>query len=93
VELSIVDKKYTWYKANESAKTILDKVFIYEEWLKKWPMSKQHIQLRVVSENCTIVVKSMVKDWGLKPFRTIDAWLLEHGFKVWVNDKWKSYLV
>jgi len=56
-------------------------------------MCKQYVQPRVVSDHCDIVVKSLVKDWGPKPFRTIDAWLKEPGFKELVQEKWSSYVV
>ena len=36
------------------------------------------------------MAKSWVKDWGPKPFKTIDAWLLEPGFKDLVKGKWNS---
>jgi len=58
-----------------------------------WPMSKQYVQPRVVLDHCTLVVKSMVKDWGPKPFRSIDAWLLELGFKEWVSNRWNSFSI
>jgi len=35
----------------------------------------------------------MDKDWGPKPFRSIDAWLMERGFCEMVKDKWNSYPV
>jgi len=62
MDLPIVGKKYTWFKANGSAKRKLDRVLVSNEWFKKWPMCKQYVQLRVVSDHCTIVLKSMVKD-------------------------------
>jgi len=31
------------------------------------------------------------KDWGPKPFRTIDAWFLERGFNEMIKEKWLSY--
>ena len=71
----------------------LDRVLVSEEWLDKWPMSKQYVQNREVSDHCAIVVKSLVKDWGPKPFRSIDAWLLEKGFCDMIKDKWGSYAV
>ena len=39
------------------------------------------------------MVKSLVRDWGPKPFRSNDAWLLEPGFKEMVGVKWRSYNV
>ena len=47
----------------------------------------------MVSDHCAIVVKSSVKDWGPRPFRTIDAWFMEPGFKEFVKEKWCSYNV
>jgi len=92
-DLPIVGKKYTWYKADGSAKNRLDRVLVSEEWLQVWPTSKQYVQARVVSDHCAIMVKSWLKDWDPKPFKTIDAWLKEPGFKNLVKEKWKAYEV
>ena len=37
------------------------------------------------------MAKSWAKDWGHKPFHSIDAWFMEPGFKVFVKEKWGSY--
>ncbi|XP_068501097.1 uncharacterized protein [Phaseolus vulgaris] len=93
VDLPIVGKKFTWYKSDGSAKSRIDRILVSEEWLQVWPMSKQYVQSREVSDHCALVAKSWVKDWGPKPFRTIDAWLMEPGFKELVKGKWNSYEV
>ena len=92
-DLPLVGKKFTWFKADGSAKSRLDRILVSEEWLQVWPMSKKYIQTREVSYHCAIVVKSWSKDWGPKPFKSIDAWLLELGFKDLVRGKWGSYEV
>ena len=51
------------------------------------------MQQRVVSDHCALVLKSCVKDWGPKPFRTLDVWLKEPGFIAMVKVKWESYQV
>jgi len=38
------------------------------------------------------MIKCLDKDWGPKPFRSIDAWHLERGFDRMMEEKWKSYL-
>jgi len=68
-------------------------VFVSKEWMQIWPMCKQYVQRREVSDHCALVVKSLDKDWGPKPFRTIDAWLTEKGFMEMVKDRWSSYSV
>jgi len=87
VELSVVDKKYTWFKANGTTKSRLDRVLVSDDWLQKWPMGKQYIQPREVSDHCAIVMKCVSKDCGPKPFRRIDAWQMEPGFKDMVKAK------
>jgi len=90
-DLPFVGKKFTWYRADGSAKSRLDRILVSEEWIQVWPMSKQYVQAREVSDHYAIVVKSWIKDWGPKSFKSIDAWLLEPGFKDLVKDKWMSY--
>jgi len=93
LDLPIVGKKYTWFKANGSAKSRLDRSLVSEEWLNIWPMCKQYVQWREVFDHCALVVKTLDKDWGPKLFRTIDAWHMERGFSEMVKEKWKSFSV
>jgi len=93
IELPFVGKKFTWFNSKGSTKSRLDRVLVSEEWLQIWPMCKQYVQRREVSNHCALVVKSVEKDWGPKPFRTIDAWLSEKGFMEMVKDRWSSYSV
>jgi len=93
LDLPLVGKKYTWFKANGSTKNRLDRILVTEEWLQIWPRNKQYIQRREVSDHCAIVVKSVNKDWGPRPFRTIDAWHMEMGLYGMVKEKWQSYVV
>ncbi|XP_068483401.1 uncharacterized protein [Phaseolus vulgaris] len=91
LDLPIVGKNYMWFKSNGSAKSRIDRVLVSEEWFVRWPMSKQYVQRREVSDHCAIVVKSVEKDWEPKSFRTIDAWFLERSFNEMVKEKWLSY--
>ncbi|XP_068497843.1 uncharacterized protein [Phaseolus vulgaris] len=88
-DLPIVGKTFTWFKSNGSARSRLDRVLVSEEWMEKWPICKQYVQLRKVSDHYAIVVNSVDKDWGPKPFRSIDAWLMEKGFREMVKEKLK----
>ncbi|XP_068486341.1 uncharacterized protein [Phaseolus vulgaris] len=93
VDIPCVGKKFTWFKANGTAKSRLDRFLVSEEWLQVWPAAKQYVQQRVVSDHCALVLKSCIKDWGPKPFRTFDVWLKEPGFTAMVKGKWESYQV
>ena len=93
MDVPVVGKKYTWFKTNGTAKSRLDRFLVSEEWLQIWSFCKQYVQPRVVSDHCAIVMKSSVKYWGPRPFKTIDAWFMEPGFKEFVKEKWCSYNV
>ena len=92
-DLPIVGKNFTWFKPNGTAKSRIDRVLVSEEWLVRWPMSKQYVQSREVSDHCAIVVKDVQKDWGPKPFRSLDIWLQERSFCGMVKDFWLAYSV
>jgi len=92
LDLPIVGKKFTWFKSNGTTRSRIDRVLVTEEWLQCWPMCKQYVQRREVFDHCALMIKCLDKDWGLKPFRTIDAWHLERGFDGMVEERWKSYL-
>ncbi|XP_068475080.1 uncharacterized protein [Phaseolus vulgaris] len=93
LDIPIVGKKYTWFKANGTANSILDRFLVSKEWLQLWPTTKQYVQSRMVSDHCALVLKLCPKDWSPKSFRSFDVWLKEPGFKVMVKDKWESYQV
>lgn len=59
VELLIMDKKFTWFKANGSTKSRVDRALVYDGWLQSWPNCKQYVQLREVSDHYTLMVKSV----------------------------------
>ncbi|XP_068466684.1 uncharacterized protein [Phaseolus vulgaris] len=73
LDLPLVGKNYTWFRPDGTAKSIIVRGLVTEEWLLKWPMCKQYVLRREVSDHCALVIKSVEKDWGPKPFRSIDA--------------------
>jgi len=62
LELPIVGKKFTWFKSNEMAKSRIDRALVTEGWLHCWPMCKQYVQRREVSDHCALMIKSLDKD-------------------------------
>ena len=40
LDIAIVGRKYTWFKANRSAKSRLDRVLVSKDWIQNWPMCK-----------------------------------------------------
>lgn len=63
------------------------------QWMLKWPNSFQKGLKRSVSDHCPILLEVKVRDWGPKPFRSINAWHTHPSFKEFVCNKWQSYRV
>ena len=91
MDFPIVGKKFTLFKSNGTVKSRIDRALVTEERLQCWPTCKQYVQRREVSDHCALMIKCLDKDWGPKPFRSIDAWLSEKGFAGMVEERWKSY--
>ena len=84
-----VGRKFTWFRPNGSAKSKLDRFRISPEWLAKWPRTIQYTLDRNFSDHCPILLSSKCVDWGPKPFRILDCWLLDNSFKKTVQVKEK----
>lgn len=46
-----------------------------------------------MSDHCAIVLKTVVQNWGPRPFRVMNCWLLHNDFERFVSDKWKELRV
>lgn len=84
----LLGRKYTWYKADGSAMSRLDRFLVSEEWITKWGVNAQWALKRDVSDHCPIILKSGIVDWGPKPFRFNNCWLKNQEFGKLVIDTW-----
>ena len=61
-DVSCVGRKFTWYRPNGTAKSRLDKILIFAEWLTKWQGSTRFIMDRNFSDHCPILLRSTFAD-------------------------------
>lgn len=62
---------------------------INNSWINRWSNSNQNGLLRTVSDHVPIVLEIKVRDWGPKPFRSLNVWLSHSEFKNFVCNKWE----
>lgn len=91
IDLPLHGRSFTWYRPNGSCKSRLDRILINNTWIARWPNSNQKGLHRTLSDHVPIVLEIKVRDWGPKPFRSLNAWLLHPEFKDFVCNKWGSY--
>ena len=85
-----IGRKFTWFRPNGIARSKLDRFLVSPKWLTKWPGSIQHPLDRNFFGHCLVLLRSKVVDWGPKPFRVQDCWLLNKSFKSIVKECWLS---
>ena len=90
VDLPMVGRNFTRCNAEDGFKwSRLDRFLVHPEWLIRFSF-KQWGLLRLGSNHCPVVLKEDVRNWGPKPFRYINAWILHPGFMKLVNKVWEG---
>jgi len=87
----MLGRKFTWYKPNGLIKSRIDRFLVSREWLDRWSDNKYRVLDRAVSDHCTLVLDTVIVDWGPKPFRCLDVWHKDSRFREFVRNRWLSY--
>ncbi|KAL8463489.1 hypothetical protein ACS0TY_034222 [Phlomoides rotata] len=92
-EIPLVGWAYTWYRLDGTCKSKIGRIFVNNEWLKKWPDQYLKGLCRSFSDHIPLCLQSNTKDWGPRPFRFINSWLLHPQFKEFFRAKWERYSI
>ncbi|KAL8479964.1 hypothetical protein ACS0TY_026780 [Phlomoides rotata] len=93
IELPLVDRSYTWYRADESCKSKLDRMLVNDSWLEKWTDLVLKGLGRSISDHCPILLESSKKDWGSKPFKFFNCWITNAEFSSYDIQGWGAYVL
>jgi len=93
LDISMVGRKFTWYKLKGSVKSRIGRILVSREWLDVWPNNKQFVFNRSIFDHCVLVLRVSSVDWGSKPFRSLDVWQRDGRFLAFVRSKWQNYEV
>lgn len=87
-DIPIQGKRFTWFQPNGKFMSRLDRFLLSHDWLLQWPDSSQQVLDREFSDHCPVLLRCSVKDWGPKPFKTLNCWHLDPRFKDFVEKAW-----
>ncbi|XP_057790792.1 uncharacterized protein LOC131007895 [Salvia miltiorrhiza] len=90
VEIRCIGRKFTWYQPCGGSKSKLDRFLVNQEWIKTWPSSFGRGLQRSMSDHCPLLLSTIYRDWGPKPFRFINAWISHPDFKNLVQEVWED---
>lgn len=91
--MSLVDRSFTWVRANGNAMSKFDRIMVSLDWLHRWPNATQYGLDRSISDHCPIMLKHNSLNWGPRPFRLYNCWMKELGFVELVKKKYSSFVV
>jgi hypothetical protein len=90
VDLPILGRRFTWFHPNGISMSRIDRVFLSADWLDIWAGPTLWVLPRTVSDHCPLVVRYNCVDWGPRPFRFNNHWLLHKDFGGLVENYWKN---
>ncbi|KAK2414440.1 hypothetical protein QL285_037030 [Trifolium repens] len=79
--MPLIGRQFTWLHPNGVSMSRLDGLLISSNWFDVWGASNVWVLTRDVSDHCPLVLRYSSEDWGPKPFRFNNFWLLNNDFK------------
>ncbi|XP_071714435.1 uncharacterized protein [Rutidosis leptorrhynchoides] len=89
IDQALCNEEFTWDGPDEKMSRI-DRVMVNVSWLSLFPDSILQAGLQKLSNHKPIILGKKLQDWGPKPFRFNNSWLLQKKFITLCNEKWDS---
>ncbi|CAL5362149.1 unnamed protein product [Camellia sinensis] len=88
-DLPLLGREFIWRNLVDGERwSRIDRFLLEFEWLEVFRL-KQWGLPRSVSDHCPLLLMGDARNWGPRPFRFINVWLLHSNFKVMVNKSWE----
>ncbi|XP_028079578.1 uncharacterized protein LOC114281323 [Camellia sinensis] len=90
LDLPMFGRQFTWSNSGDGGRwSRIDRVLLSSEWLVKLKLKLWGLP-RGVSDHCPLLLLEDGRDWGPKPFRFINAWILHPGFSFIIKKSWEE---
>jgi hypothetical protein len=89
-DLPILGRRFTWFHSNGISMSQIDRVLIFDDWVSDWGQPAVWVLSRSVSDHCPLVSRYNSDDWGPRPFRFNNHWLLHKDFQGVVEEYWRG---
>ena len=89
-DLPMSGKVFSWY-GPENKRSRIDQFLVSCGWINNFRDLCQRGLSKSVSDHIPIFVTLKLTDWGPRPFKFYDCWLLKKGGLEEMKNEWKSY--
>lgn len=90
IDVKMLGRKYTWCNAFDGNKwSRIDRFLISPEWMERFKFTLWGLP-RTASDHSPIVLMEDERDWGPRPFKFLNAWLLHSTLASLVKKTWKE---
>ncbi|XP_028074520.1 uncharacterized protein LOC114276881 [Camellia sinensis] len=87
-ELQMLGRKFTWCNAVDVNKwSKIDRFLLSPEWIERFKLKLWGLS-RHIFDHCPLLLMEDVRDWGPKPFKFTNAWLLHLSFASFLDRVW-----
>lgn len=93
IDLQMGGRKYTWYKTNWKAMSRLDRFLLSPQKLAVLGSCTQFGLKRKISYHCPVILKPDRRDWGPRPFKSLNCWIEDPDFIRVASEFWREHQV
>jgi hypothetical protein len=90
IDLPLLGRKFTWFHLNGISMSRIDRFLVSDDWLELWNSSSLWVLPRSISDHCPLLLRPSGSEWGPKPFRFNNHWLIHKDFLGLVEDFWRN---
>ncbi|XP_028069647.1 uncharacterized protein LOC114272174 [Camellia sinensis] len=89
-EIQMMRRKFTWCNAIDGNKwSKIDRFLLSPEWLERFKLKLWGLP-RLIYDHCPLALLEDDRDWGPKPFKFTNAWLLHPNFVSFLVKVWQE---
>ena len=74
IDFPLCGRRFTWFKADGTDMSRIDRFLLSEEWCLQWPNCFQVALLRGLSDHCSLQLSVDEENWGPRPSRMLKCW-------------------
>lgn len=93
IDLQMGGRSYTWYNRSGEAMSRLDRFLFSPEMHRVMGDCIQLGLKRKIPDHCPVILKPDLRDWGPRPFKSLNCWTEDPDFLRTTSDFWSHYHV